>query len=71
MQTAVRPSRAADSHGDEEIRPCGLCLRCVAVCPTGALQYHDRIWHLDLGRCQSCRECTTICPNSLISGRVP
>jgi ferredoxin len=62
------PPRVTARDRDEEIRPCGLCLRCVKVCPTGALQYRERMWTLDLGRCRFCRECTAVCPNTLIAG---
>jgi formate hydrogenlyase subunit 6/NADH:ubiquinone oxidoreductase subunit I len=57
-----------DQTGSEaEIKPCGLCLRCVDACPSGALHYLNRVWSLDLRRCLFCRECATVCPNSLIS----
>lgn len=71
MRTPLRRYIVPDRSGDEEIRPCGLCLQCVSVCPTGALQYHDRVWSLDLDRCRFCRECAYVCPNGLISDRVP
>lgn len=54
---------------EPEILPCSQCLICVQMCPTGALQYHNRIWSLDLGRCIFCAECASLCPNGLISER--
>lgn len=59
------PAAAAE---DAEIRPCGLCLQCVQACPTGALQYVNRTWTIDLARCAFCRACATVCPNQLITG---
>lgn len=53
----------------EEIKPCCQCLACVRVCPTGALQYCNHGWALDLGKCHYCLECTVICPNQLIRGQ--
>ncbi|HWI64326.1 MAG TPA: 4Fe-4S dicluster domain-containing protein [Symbiobacteriaceae bacterium] len=71
MRTPLRRYVVPDRNGDEEIRPCGSCLRCVSICPTGALQYHDRVWSLDLGLCRYCRECAYVCPNSLITEELP
>lgn len=71
MRTPLRRKDVPNRSGDEEVRPCGSCLRCVTICPTGALQYRDRLWSLDLERCRFCRECAFVCPNALISERVP
>lgn len=61
-------ARATVAAGEDEIRPCSLCLACVAACPTGALRYHDRKWSLDLSLCTFCQRCTSVCPNGLIGG---
>ncbi len=46
---------------------CGGCLECVARCPTEALSYADRVWSLDLRRCQFCGLCAEVCPNEAIT----
>jgi Fe-S-cluster-containing hydrogenase component 2 len=69
MPNPPHRSSVTDSEADEpEIKPCGLCLQCVHACPTGALQYHNRVWSLNLRLCVYCRDCAAVCPNSLISG---
>ena len=65
---AYSPGSAALLDG-EEIRPCGMCLLCVAACPTGALQYRNRKWSIDLGLCIMCQDCAAVCPNGLITDR--
>ena len=66
MQGPLPPNRSAPVEANGEIPPCGLCLRCVRACPTGALEYHHRMWTLNLKRCHLCRACTAVCPNQLI-----
>jgi len=71
MRNPLRRSELAPGSTDatDEIRPCGLCLRCVSACPTGALRYNDRVWSLDLRLCLFCRKCSSVCPNALIAER--
>lgn len=47
---------------EEERRPCGQCLVCVAACPSGALTYEGNVWRLDLSICLGCRYCLSACP---------
>jgi Fe-S-cluster-containing hydrogenase component 2 len=47
------------------------CLRCVEVCASGAIAYHDNGFELDSSRCIGCGTCVTACPTCALEMRNP
>ncbi len=48
---------------------CPGCLRCIRVCPTGAITGEKKKPHvLDPGKCVKCRACYEICPFGAVAG---
>lgn len=43
---------------------CTNCLRCVSVCPTGALTERDKTLQVAFDLCNACRNCVEECPES-------
>ena len=51
---------------------CTLCLKCVEICPKGAVQKPPfqsvpQIVFIDREKCQDCRKCEEICPENAIN----
>lgn len=51
-------------HNPETIRQCTHCGRCLAYCPTGALQMVGGRVQYDPAKCAFCDACFKHCPNS-------
>lgn len=47
------------------------CLRCVEVCTSKAIAYHDEGFELDSRRCIGCGTCVTACPTGAIEMKSP
>ncbi len=45
---------------------CIHCLKCTAVCPTGALSEKNSRLNIDFSLCNACRSCVVECPESAL-----
>ena len=49
---------------------CKLCLKCINVCPNGAIVKRDDVVEISLPKCLGCGNCKKICPyNAIIEGK--
>jgi Fe-S-cluster-containing hydrogenase component 2 len=48
------------------IKRCYGCGGCIAVCPRGAVTFHDEKATIDLEKCIQCKLCEVVCPLGLI-----
>jgi len=54
--------------GQHKVMFCTLCKKCLDVCPTGALKWHDMTGAVELivEKCTACDKCVEICPTKVI-----
>jgi class I fructose-bisphosphate aldolase len=54
--------------GQNKVMFCVLCKKCLDVCPTGALKWHDQTGAVELivEKCTACDKCVEICPTKVI-----
>jgi class I fructose-bisphosphate aldolase len=55
-------------HGQFKVMFCTLCKKCLDVCPTDALRWHEQTGAVELlvDQCTACDECVKICPTEVI-----
>jgi DhnA family fructose-bisphosphate aldolase class Ia/Fe-S-cluster-containing hydrogenase component 2 len=55
-------------HGQHRVMFCTLCKKCLDVCPTDALRWHEQTGAVELlvDQCTACDECVKICPTEVI-----
>ncbi len=61
----IDPGRKIGSH---RVMFCTLCKKCLDVCPTDALRWHEQTGAVELlvDLCTACDECVKICPTEVI-----
>lgn len=61
----IDPGRKTGSH---RVMFCTLCKKCLDVCPTDALRWHEGTGAVELlvDLCTACDECVKICPTQVI-----
>jgi class I fructose-bisphosphate aldolase len=54
--------------GQHKVLFCTLCKKCLSICPTEALKFHDQTGAVELlvERCTACDRCVEICPTKVI-----
>ncbi len=54
--------------GQHKVMFCTLCKKCLDVCPTDALRWHEQTGAVELlvDQCTACDECVKICPTEVI-----
>jgi class I fructose-bisphosphate aldolase len=54
--------------GYHKVMFCTLCKKCIDICPTQALRWHEQTGAVELlvNRCTACGECVEICPTHVI-----
>jgi ferredoxin len=54
--------------GQHKVMFCTLCKKCIDVCPTAALSWHDQTGAVELcvEQCTACGKCVDICPTKVI-----
>lgn len=54
--------------GQHKVMFCTLCKKCIDLCPTGALKWHDLTGAVELlvDRCTACDKCVEVCPTRVI-----
>jgi len=54
--------------GQYKVMFCTLCKKCLDVCPTDALRWHEQSGAVELlvNQCTACDECVKICPTEVI-----
>ncbi len=55
-------------QGQYKVMFCTLCKKCLDVCPTDALRWHEQTGAVELlvDQCTACDECVKICPTEVI-----
>jgi DhnA family fructose-bisphosphate aldolase class Ia/Fe-S-cluster-containing hydrogenase component 2 len=61
----IDPGRKTGQH---KVMFCTLCKKCLDVCPTDALRWHEQTGAVELlvDLCTACDECVKICPTEVI-----
>jgi ferredoxin len=56
------------SLGQHKVMFCTLCKKCIDICPTNALKWHDQTSSVELlvDQCTACGKCVDICPTKVI-----
>lgn len=59
---------AGSNPGQNRVMFCTLCKKCIDVCPTKALHWHEKSGAVELlpERCDNCGKCVDICPTRVI-----
>ena len=54
--------------GQHKIQFCVLCKKCIDVCPTAALKWHEKTGAVELivEKCTACDKCVEICPTDVV-----
>jgi DhnA family fructose-bisphosphate aldolase class Ia/Fe-S-cluster-containing hydrogenase component 2 len=54
--------------GQHKVLYCTLCKKCIEVCPTGALKWHETSGAVQLlpENCTACGKCVEICPTHVV-----
>ncbi len=54
--------------GQHKVMFCTLCKKCIEVCPTAALKWHDASGAVELltEKCTACNKCVDVCPTQVI-----
>jgi class I fructose-bisphosphate aldolase len=61
----IDPGRKTGSH---RVMFCTLCKKCIDVCPTDALRWHEQTGAVELlvDQCTACDDCVKVCPTEVI-----
>ena len=61
----IDPGRKTGSH---RVMFCTLCKKCIDICPTDALRWHEQTGGIELlvDQCTACDDCVKICPTQVI-----
>ena len=54
--------------GPHKVQYCTLCKKCIDICPTDALRWHEHTAAVELlvGQCTACELCVEVCPTQVI-----
>jgi class I fructose-bisphosphate aldolase len=56
------------SLGNSKVQYCTLCKKCIDICPTAALRWHETTGavSLDVEKCTACEKCVEVCPTHVV-----